>query len=371
MWCTEFRVEHDDRMGLMKNPKITRRDVLMGSGALLAGAAFSTRVMADAPPAEPVTPELIAAAKKEGQVIYYTSTDLPVAERLAKAFEAKYPGIAVRVERTGAERVFQRIGQEYSSNIHAVDVVNSSDAAHFIVWKRDGILLPFVTEDVAKFYPPEHRDPDGQFASWRVWLSIIAYNTNLVKAEEAPKSFADLLDPKWKGKIVKAHPGYSGTIMTATYQMQRDLGWSFFEQLAKQNIMQVQSSADPPKKLELGERAVMADGNEYNIFQMKEAGRPVEPVYASEGSPLIIGPNGIFKGSPNPNAAKLFQSFCFSRDAQQLIIDAGGLRSVHPQTQEKPGRKPFRDIKTMKDDAAAVEQQGDAIKARYSKIFHV
>jgi iron(III) transport system substrate-binding protein len=192
-----------------------------------------------------------------------------------------------------------------------------------------------------------------------------------VRPEEAPKSFADLLDPKWKGKIVKAHPGYSGTIMTATYQMQRDLGWAWFEQLAKQNIMQVQSSADPPKKLDLGERAVMADGNEYNIFQMKEAGRPVEPVYASEGSPLIIGPNGIFKAAPNPNAAKLFQAFCLGRDAQQLSIDVGGLRSVHPQTQEKPGRKPLKEIKTMKDDAAAVEQQGDAIKARYAKIFHV
>jgi iron(III) transport system substrate-binding protein len=355
----------------MKNPKISRRDTLVGSVALFAGAALSTRVLANAPPAEPVTPDLIAAAKKEGQVIHYTSTDLPVAERLAKAFETKYPGIAVRVERTGAERVFQRIGQEYSSNIHAVDVVNSSDAAHFIVWKRDGILAPYVPEDVAKFYPPEHKDVDGQFASFRVWLSIIAYNTRLVKADEAPKSFADLLDPKWKGKIVKAHPGYSGTIMTATYQMQRDLGWNYFEQLAKQNIMQVQSSADPPKKLDLGERAVMADGNEYNIFQMREAGRPVEPVYASEGSPLITGPNGIFKGSTNPNAAKLFQSFCFSRDAQQLIVDTGGLRSVHPETQEKPGRTPFKDIKTMKDDAAAVEKDSEAIKSRYSKIFHV
>ena len=355
----------------MKNSKTSRREVLKGAGALFAGATFSTRVTAAAPPPEPITPLLIEAAKKEGQVNYYTSTDLPVAEKLAKAFETKYSGIAVRVERTGAERVFQRIGQEYSSNIHAVDVVNSSDAAHFIVWKRDGILAPYVPEDVAKFYPPEHKDVDGQFASWRVWLSIIAYNTSLVKPEEAPKSFADLLDARWKGKIVKAHPGYSGTIMTATYQMQRDLGWAWFEQLAKQNIMQVQSSADPPKKLDLGERAVMADGNEYNIFQMKEAGRPVEPVYASEGSPLIIGPNGIFKTSPNPNAAKLFQSFCFSRDAQQLIIDVGGLRSAHPQTQEKPGRTPFKDIKTMKDDAAAVEKEGDAIKARYTKIFRV
>jgi iron(III) transport system substrate-binding protein len=354
----------------MRHPRISRRDVLKGGAALLAGATFSTRVLATTPPPEPITQALIDAAKKEGQVNYYTSTDLPVAEKLAKSFEARYPGISVHVERSGAERVFQRIGQEYASNIHAVDVVNSSDAAHFVVWKRDGMLLPFVPEDVARF-PAEHRDVDGQFASFRVWLSIIAYNTNLVKAEEAPKSFADLLDPKWKGKIVKAHPGYSGTIMTATYQMQRDLGWSYFEKLAKQNVMQVQSSTDPPKKLDLGERAVMADGNEYNIFELKEKGRPVEPIYASEGSPLIIGPNAIFKSSPNPNAAKLFQSFCLGREAQQLIIDAGALRSVHPDTTEKEGRKPLKEIKTMKDDASAVEKESGEIKARYSKIFHV
>src|SRR5437868_4869781 len=187
----------------MKHPNMSRRTVLKGSGALLAGAAFSTRVMAAAPPPEPVTPALVEAAKKEGQVIYYTSTDLPVAEKLAKAFEAKYSGIAVRVERTGAERVFQRIGQEYSSRIYAVDVVNSSDAAHFIVWKRDGILQPFVPEDVAKHYKDGQRDVDGTYAGFRVGLSVIAYNTSLVKKEDAPKSFADLLDPKWTGKIVK------------------------------------------------------------------------------------------------------------------------------------------------------------------------
>src|SRR5689334_2686862 len=195
----------------MKHKKFSRRDLLRGAGVAVAGSALSTRVLAAAPPPEPVTQGLIDAAKKEGQVVYYTSTDLPVAEKLAKAFEAKYSGIAVRVERTGAERVFQRIGQEYASSIHAVDVVNSSDAAHFIVWKRDGILAPYVPEDVAQHYPAEQKDPGGLFASWRVWLSVIGYNTNLVKKEEAPKSFADLLDPKWAGKIVKAHPGYSGT----------------------------------------------------------------------------------------------------------------------------------------------------------------
>src|SRR6476659_4390063 len=182
----------------MRKPTFSRRDILQGSAAIAAGAfASSAKVLAAAPPATSITPQLIEAAQKEGKVVYYTSIDLPLAEKIAKAFEAKYPGIAVRVERTGAERVFQRIGQEYSSRIYAVDVVNSSDAAHFIAWKRDGILQPYVPEDVAKFYPAEHQDSDGQFASFRVGMSVIGYNTHLVKADDAPKSFADLLDPKW------------------------------------------------------------------------------------------------------------------------------------------------------------------------------
>src|SRR5262249_51495209 len=247
------------RKRAMRRNRFTRRDVLKGTAALAASTVSASPLVAAAPPPTAITPELIEAAKKEGKVIYYTSIDLPLAEKIAKSFEAKYPGVAVRVERSGAERIFQRIGQEYSANIHAVDVVNSSDAAHFIVWKRDGLLAPYVPEDIAQFYPSEHKDPDGMFASFRVWLSVIAYNSNLVKTEDARKSFADLLDAKWVGKIVKGHPGYSGTIMTATYQMARDLGWDYFEKLAKQRVMQVQSSADPPKKLALGERAVMAD----------------------------------------------------------------------------------------------------------------
>jgi iron(III) transport system substrate-binding protein len=199
----------------------------------------------------------------------------------------------------------------------------------------------------------------------------MGYNTNMVKAEDAPKSFNDLLDPKWKGKIVKAHPGYSGTIMTATFQMARDIGWGYFEKLAKQNIMQVQSSADPPKKLALGERAVMADGNEYNMFQLKEGKKPVEIIYPTEGTPLIVGPNGVLKAAPNPNAAKLFQAYCFTAECQQLLIDVGGLRSVHPHTKEKAGRRPFGDIKKLKDDPAGVEKTAADIKAHYTKLFHV
>jgi iron(III) transport system substrate-binding protein len=348
-----------------------RRDVLKAGTALAATTVFAEPIRAAAPPAEAVTPALIEAAKKEGKVVHYTSVDLPLAEKVSKAFEAKYPGIAVRVERSGAERNFTRILQEQSSRIYACDVVQSSDASHFVVWKRDGLLTPYVPEEVAKYYPAEHKDPDGLFASYRVYLSVIAYNTNLVKAEAAPKSFQDLLDPKWIGKIVKAHPGYSGTILTATFQTARDVGWDYYEKLAKQKVLQVQSASDPPKKLALGERAIMADGIEYGIFALKESGQPVEPVYATEGSPLIIGPNGIMKSAPNPNAAKLFQSFMLSGECQQFNVDLGGLRTAHTQVKDKPGRKPMKEIKIMKDDAAAVEREADKIKARYVQYFKV
>ena len=172
-------------------------------------------------------------------------------------------------------------------------------------------------------------------------------------------------------KIVKGHPGFSGTIMTATYEMSRDIGWDYFEKLAKQRIMHVQSASDPPKKLALGERAVMADGNDYNLVQLKEAGQPVEVVYPQEGTPLVTGPSAVFKSAPNPNAARLFQNWLHSLEAQQLLVDFARQHSVHPLVQEKPGARKLSDIKLWKDDPAGVEQASEQIKARYAQIFRV
>jgi iron(III) transport system substrate-binding protein len=354
----------------MRRSGFSRRDLLKASVAFGVGV-LATPLKAAPPEPTAITPALVEAARKEGRLAFYTAMDLPVAERLAKTFEAKFPGIAVRVERSGAERVFQRIGQEQDSGIHAVDVVNSADASHFIVWKRNGWLAPYLPEEVAKYFPADYFDPDGLYATTRVWLSSLGYNTSLVKPADAPKSFADLLDPKWTGKIVKAHPAYSGTIMTATFQIVRDIGWGYLEQLAKQKVMQVQSSTDPPKKLALGERAIMADGNDYNLIQLKEAGQPVEVIYPAAGTPLITGPSGVFKSAPNPNAARLFQNWMHSLEGQQVLVDFSAQHSVHAQVQEKPGRRRLSDIKLMKDDPAGVERASEDIKARYSKIFGI
>ena len=296
-----------------------------------------------------------------------------MAERVGRAFEAKYPGIAVRVERSGGERIFQRIGQEYASKIHAVDVVNSSDAAHFIVWKRDGLLAPYVPEDVAEHYPAEHKDPDGLYASWRIWLCVIGYNTKLVTREEAPKSFADLLDPKWIGKIVKAHPGYSGTIMTATFQIARDIGWEYFEKLARQRVMQVQSSADPPKTPGGGRARHHGGRQRIQPGAAQRArrggrGRVSDRGHAADRRP-VRGDEGCAQPQRGTPAAELHV-------LPRVPAADGRLRRAallpRASSRKSPAAGPLNTIKLMKDDPVAVEQQADEIKARYTpSIFKV
>jgi iron(III) transport system substrate-binding protein len=353
----------------MRESRLSRRDMLKASAVLATSVGFAEPLKAAAPEPTPLTPALIQAARKEGSLAFYTAMEIPLAEGLKKAFEAKYPGINVRLKRSGAERVFERIGKEEDIRIHEVDVVCSSDSGHFVRWRHEGLLAPFLPEDVARHMPPEQIGPDGMYATAFASLSPIAYNTNLVKPEDAPTSFADLLDPRWQGKIVKGNPDYSGTIFTATFALSRDLGWPYFEKLARQRIVQVQSSRDPATRVASGQSAVQADGARSELLLLQERRAPVEIVYASEGTPLIIAPSAVFNSAPSPNAARLFQSFLFSIEAQQGLVDYSGVCSLHALVKEKPGRTPLSTIKLMKNDPEAMEAQREDVKARYRSIF--
>ena len=170
---------------------------------------------------------------------------------------------------------------------------------------------------------------------------------------------------------MKAHPGYSGLILTATHAMARDLGWSYFEKLSRQKVMQVQSGVDPPKKVALGERAAMVDGADYIAFQQKDKGAPIEVVYPSEGAPIINSPNAVFKAAPNPSAARLLQNWMCSGEGQQALVDLSSQYVPNTRAKPPPGRRPLADIKFMTDDPATVLTEADAIKAKYTAIFKV
>jgi iron(III) transport system substrate-binding protein len=314
------------------------------------------------------TSALIAAAKKDGKVVWYTSVDVKVAEAVAQAFRSEYPDIEVEVERSGSERVLQRINQEYQSNIHNVDVVNSSDASHFLFWKQQKWLAQYMPPDALKF-PSQYRDPEGYFATWRATLSVMGYNTKLVDAKDAPTGYADLLDPKWKGKLCKSHPGYSGTSLTGTYAIVKALGWEYLEKLSKQRVQQLQSTTATPKSIASGERPVMVDGNEYNMFIEIDNKSPVKIIYPKEGTPFVTAPSAIFAQAPHPNAARLFENFIFTAKVQQLTVDKGGTRSVHPDVKEPANRTPLSQIKLLPDDPAGMLPQIAEIKKRYAALF--
>jgi len=341
---------------------------MTGIARLLMSGLLTWSAVAIPALAQETTQAMLDAAAKEGKVVWYSSVDVKVAEAIAQAFKAAYPKIDVDVERSGSERVFQRINQEHQSGIRNVDVVNSSDASHFLFWKQQKWLAAHTPPDV-KRYAPQFKDPDGYYADWRATLSVMGYNTNLVAEKDAPKSYADLLDPRWKGKLVKSHPGYSGTSLTGTYAIVKVLGWDYLAKLAKQDVQQLQSTTATPKSIASGERAVMVDWNEYNMFIEIDRKSPVKIIYPTEGTPFVTSPTAIFADAPHPNAARVFQNFLYTVKAQQLVVDMGGARSLHPDVKEPANRTPLSKIKLLPDDPAAMLPLVGEIKKHYTELF--
>ena len=136
----------------------------------------------------------VLAAQKEGKVVWYTSLALTSSEKVAKLFEAAYPGIKVEVQRTGSQRILQRVMQELAANIKNVDVVHTSDAGHYVLLKEKKLLMKYTPAGVESF-PAGFKDKDGYHYGLRATVNVIAYNTKAVSAAEAPRTWKDLLDP--------------------------------------------------------------------------------------------------------------------------------------------------------------------------------
>jgi len=310
----------------------------------------------------------VDAAKKEGKVVWYTSLVLPSAEKVAKLFEAAYPGIKVEVHRTGSQRILQRVMQELGANIKIADVVHTSDAGHFVLLKDKKLLAQYTPAGVEKF-PAGFKDKDGYYFGLRATVNCIAYNSKLVPAAEAPKTWKDLLDPKWKGKLVTAHPGYSGVIATHVLALVNLYGWDYFKQLAQNKVMITQSAADPPGVVASGERLVAANGGDYYTYQLKKKGNPVEMVYPKEGVPLVVSPTAITAFAPHPSAARLFTDFTFTREIQQVMADSEGLYTGHPDVKYPNDKPKLHELKLLTVEAEELEKRNEEIKKKFVEFF--
>src|SRR5713226_10083413 len=296
----------------------------------------------------------VEAAKKEGKVVWYTSLALTSSEKVAKLFETAYPGIKVEVQRTGSQRILQRMMQELQANIKNVDVVHTSDAGHYVLLKEKKLLMRYTPAGVEVF-GAGFKDKDGYHYGLRATVNVIAYNSKIVPAAEAPRTWKDLLDPKWRGRLVTAHPGYSGVIATHVLALVHLHGWDYFKALAQNKPMLVQSAVDPSGVVASGERPVAVNGGGYTFYQVKKKGNPVEIVYPKEGVPLVVSPSAITSFAPHPNAARLFTNFIFSREIQQVLADTEGLYSGHPQVTYPTDKPRLSDLKVLAVEAEELE----------------
>jgi len=311
---------------------------------------------------------LVQAAKKEGTVMWYTSLALPSSTSIAHSFKLKYPGMDVEVHRTGSQRVLQRVMQEAAAGVKTVDVIHTSDAGHFVLLKEKGMLLKYAPQGTMPF-PAGFKDKDGFYFGMRATLSVIADNPKLISDKDAPRTWKDLLNPKWKGKMVSGHPGYSGIIMTHVLALVNLYGWDYFRDLAKNSLHVVQSANDPAGVVASGERPVGVNGAEYFYYKTQKQGNPIKIIYPSEGIPLVVSPVAVAKDAPHPNAAKLFVDYIFSKDSQQLLADKEGLYTGHPQVTYPADKPKLKDLKLLSVEADELEKRNAEIKKRFIEYF--
>src|SRR5437660_1787782 len=310
----------------------------------------------------------LEAARKEGKVVWYTSLALTSSEKVARLFETAYPGVKVEAHRTGSQRILQRMMQELQAGIKNVDVVHTSDAGHYVLLKEKKLLMRY-TPGGADAFGAGFKDKDGYHYGLRATVNVIAYNTKAISPAEAPRTWKDLLDPKWRGRLVTAHPGYSGVIATHVLALVHLHGWDYFKALAQNKPMLVQSAVDPSGVVASGERPVAVDGGDYTFYQVKKKGNPVEIVYPKEGVPLVISPTAIATFAPHPNAAKLFTDFLFSREVQQVLADSEGLYTGHPEVKYPADRPQLSELKLLLVDPEELEKRNEEIKPRFVEFF--
>ncbi|CAN7291090.1 extracellular solute-binding protein [Acidovorax sp. LjRoot118] len=289
-------------------------------GVMAASAlAFPAIVRAQAP----ALAALHDAARKEGELTWYTVPQTSeVAEKMGRTFTARYPGVRVNVVRTTAQVAYQRLNQDLKAGTPNCDVFTSTDLAHYVDLKGRNLLLKFLPAAVARQDKRvQNMDPDGYFHASSCFMMGLVYNTQKVSAAAAPKSWADLLDPKWSGAALVAHPAYSGAAGAWCIEMRKLYGDDFFKKLAANKAHVSRSTIDAVTAVISGESSVSA-GPMSLAARSAAKGNPVATLVPKEGPVLILSPTGILANTRRPNASKLFMEWMLgSEDTERISVE--------------------------------------------------
>jgi iron(III) transport system substrate-binding protein len=310
--------------------------------------------------------DIEAAAKKEGELTWYVaSIDARNAEKAGKRFTDKY-GIKVNVVRAASQIMFQRLEQDLSQNVGNADVFSSVDIANFVTLKNNGALLAYLPDNAKDLLPSfQHLDPDNAFHA--TVASVIAIDYNSDKVKDPPKTWTDLTDPKWAGKLALGHPAYSGFAGNWAAQMLKLYGKSYFEKLEKLQPLVSRSLLDATNLLSSGERLVTASPIS-PILEFKDKGNPLAIQYPDDGAILVSTPSGILKNAPHPNAAKVFMEFLLGPEFNVILAEAH-YETMRADVKPLPGTKSVAEIKVIKPTAEDSTQGIPEVAELWRNVF--
>ena len=263
---------------------------------------------------------LIEGAKREGEVVYYASMNLSEANALIGEFEKRYPFVKVKLNRTGSEKLLTRVLTEARAKKNLADVIQTVEFSMHI-FGRSNVLARYTPQSNA-LYPGEFKE-DGLWTTVYYNAYVTGYNTKLVAPRLLPKSYEDLLDPKWKDKLMiestKAD-WFAGMLQI----MGQERGLQFMRALAKQQPSPREGHELLAQLVAAGEGFFDVNIPAASVERVKERGAPID--WTALGSvPAIMVGAGIANQSAHPMAAKLFLEFVLSRDGQKLMQTPGRL----------------------------------------------
>ena len=315
--------------------------------------------------------KLHEAAKREGELtwyIVYWPSDR--AEKHAALFMQTYPGIRVNVVRSTAQVAYQRLGQDIKSGAANCDIFATTDVGQYVSLKQRKLLMPYkimASDQIDDRF--RHVDPDDTYHIVNATSVTPAFNTTKVKPEEAPKSWKEFIDPKWKGKLVVGHPGFSGFVGTWVVQLNKLYGWEYFEQLAALKPHVGRSIIDTVTILASGERSV---GASPAGLVLREAvnGNPLAPSYPSEGAVLMIGGSAIMANTKHPNAAKLFMEFLYSPQISAEDIEEFAL-PLRKDVVLPPALQQLKEAKTIRPSVQEIVDGIPELTEKWRDTFGV
>jgi iron(III) transport system substrate-binding protein len=346
---------------------ITRRQLI---AAAAAGSALARVAAAQDLPAH--ERELYDAAKREAELTWYSGQlNAETGEAVGRVFTQRYPGVKVNVVRSTSQVAFQRLSQDMQAGVAQCDMFSSTDYGHYLFLKREGKLLQFRPQNADGMLAVV-RDPDPdhfwQISDLGIYMNI--YNTQHVTAADAPKSWKDLLDPKWKDQIAVGHPGYSGSIGVMCVVLTKLYGWDYFVSLEKNKPQIGRSSDDPVTLLNAGERNI-GMGVSFSLPLLSlSRGNPLALIYPTEGTIAVYSPSAIPKNAPHPNAAKLFMEFICA-PAYAEAIAKYYVMPLRPEVAPPPGVKPLDQIKLIGATPEEIEKGVPEAKERWRDTFGV